>query len=353
VAWDAPSRTFFVSSLRNGTIGQVALDGSYRVFATAPFLVTTSGMLIDRVRNRLLLCNEDVGFGERSRPETRNKLDQVVAFDLTTGHLKRIYDLSGLVDGPHLPNDLTMDMEGNIYVTDSFSPVIYRIDVSTGAASVLVRADRLMPADAGPVTGSKPYLNGIGYNPGGYLIAADYARGKLWKVPLANPSEFTEVRLAERLKGPDGLVMRSTRELIAVQTFPGPDGNIAADIEQLVSDDGWASARVVSTAVPLGISGATTGTLRDGEIWFADWYRRSRPKSASSSRSCARSISPMPMPVSGAWVPRNGCNCTKTKASRAWRRSRSGSSDSLTSASSSQTPRSAPPSSTCKSAGRN
>jgi sugar lactone lactonase YvrE len=270
VAWDAPTRTFFVSSLRSGAIGQVTLDGSYRIFADDPSLVTTSGMLVERARNRVLVCNEDVGIGERSRPETRTKLDQVVEFDLMTGQLRRTYDFSALVDGPHLPNDLTMDPAGNVYVTDSFSPVIYRIDGITGTPSVLVRSDRLMPADAGPAVGSKPYLNGIVYNPDGFLIAADYTRGKLWKVPLANPSAFTEVQLPERLKGPDGLVMRSPRELIAVQTFPVADGAIEADVEQLVSDDDWTSARVVAAFVPPGISGATTGTLRDGEIWIAN-----------------------------------------------------------------------------------
>jgi hypothetical protein len=163
-----------------------------------------------------------------------------------------------------------MDPDGNVYITDSFSTVTYRIDVATGTPSVPIQSDQFMPANAGPAVGSKPYLNGIVYNPGGSLIAADYARGKLWKVPLSDPSAFTEVVLPARLKGPDGLVMRSPRELFAVQTFAGSGGKVDADVERVVSDDDWTSARVVAAVVPPGISGATTGTLRNGEVWLAN-----------------------------------------------------------------------------------
>lgn len=62
-----------------------------------------------------------------------------------------------------------------------------------------------MPADApAAAQGTQPYLNGIVSHPDGYLIAADYTRGLLWKVTLDNAPAISEIRLPQRLKGPTG-----------------------------------------------------------------------------------------------------------------------------------------------------
>ncbi|SUI68998.1 Uncharacterised protein [Serratia marcescens] len=123
-------------------------DGRYRRFSTGKGLITTSGMLVDAERNRVLVCNEDVGVSRNSAAGTRNRVAQVLEFNLDTDALQQTYDLSSLSHGPTLPNDLTLDAQGNIYVTDSFQPQIYKIDRTTRQASILVRSARLMPADA-------------------------------------------------------------------------------------------------------------------------------------------------------------------------------------------------------------
>jgi hypothetical protein len=127
-----------------------------------------------------------------------------------------------------------------------------------------------MPAATGEASGAHPFLNGIVYNEGGYLLVSDYARGLLWKVPVADPQAFSEVRLATRLKGPDGLRLRAPNELVAVQSFPDGAGGIAGDVTLLVSDDEWASARVAAVATPPGLNGPTSATLKDGQVWIAN-----------------------------------------------------------------------------------
>ncbi|MEW7001333.1 hypothetical protein M5585_19005 [Serratia ureilytica] len=74
----------------------------------------------------------------------------MLEFNLDTGALQQTYDLSSLSRGPTLANDLALDAQGNIYVTDSFQPQIYKIDRATRQVSILVRSARLMPADAPP-----------------------------------------------------------------------------------------------------------------------------------------------------------------------------------------------------------
>ncbi|MDQ9480453.1 SMP-30/gluconolactonase/LRE family protein, partial [Serratia marcescens] len=219
IAWNARAGAFLVSSLRGGQLGLVYPDGRYRRFSTGSGLITTSGMLVDAERNRVLVCNEDVGVSLNSASGTRNRVAQVLEFNLDTGALQQTYDLSSLSRGPTLANDLALDVQGNIYVTDSFQPQIYKIDRATRQVSILVRSARLMPADApAAAQGTQPYLNGIVYHPDGYLIAADYTRGLLWKVTLDNASAISEIRLPQRLKGPDGLRLKNAHELVIVQS---------------------------------------------------------------------------------------------------------------------------------------
>ena len=91
---------------------------------------------------------------------TRGKLAAVATYDATTGAPRAYYDLSSLDPGAHLANDLVLDARGNAYVTDSFAPVIYRIDTK-GHASIFAR-------DARFKTGEGFNLNGIAMHRGGY-----------------------------------------------------------------------------------------------------------------------------------------------------------------------------------------
>ncbi|HEB0100401.1 TPA: SMP-30/gluconolactonase/LRE family protein [Serratia marcescens] len=271
IAWNPRAGAFLVSSLRGGQLGLVYPDGRYRRFSTGKGLITTSGMLVDAERNRVLVCNEDVGVSLNSAPGTRNRVAQVLEFNLDTGALQQTYDLSSLSRGPTLANDLALDAQGNIYVTDSFQPQIYKIDRATRQVSILVRSARLMPAEVpAAAQGTQPYLNGIVYHPDGYLIAADYTRGLLWKVTLDIAPAISEIRLPQRLKGPDGLRLKNAHELVIVQSFPGAKGSMSGDVTLLSSNDGWASAYITAVATPSELDGPTGAALRDGEVWVVN-----------------------------------------------------------------------------------
>lgn len=271
IAWNPRAGAFLVSSLRGGQLGLVYPDGRYRRFSTGKGLITTSGMLVDAERNRVLVCNEDVGVSLSSAPGTRNRVAQVLEFNLDTGALQQTYDLSSLSRGPTLANDLALDAQGNIYVTDSFQPQIYKIDRATRQVSILVRSARLMPAEVpAAAQGTQPYLNGIVYHPDGYLIAADYTRGLLWKVTLDSAPAISEIRLPQRLKGPDGLRLKNAHELVIVQSFPGAKGSMSGDVTLLSSNDGWASAYITAVATPSELDGPTGAALRDGEVWVVN-----------------------------------------------------------------------------------
>lgn len=271
VAWHPGKQAFLVSSLRGGSVGLVDLSGGYRVFADDARLITTSGIVLDAPRRRVLVANEDVGVSPRSTEQSLHRTAQVFELDWESGKVRRVYDFSPLSQGSTLSNDLTVDAKGNIYVTDSFQPQIYKVDHASGSVSVWLRDARLKPENSDPATGLLPNLNGIVYHPQGFLLAGDYVRGKLWRIPLHDPGAFTEVALPQRLKGPDGLLLKNARTLAAVETAQAADGSgMQSFVSLLVSRDNWQSAELASRRELPGTQGATTVTLRDGQLWVVN-----------------------------------------------------------------------------------
>jgi sugar lactone lactonase YvrE len=247
VAWVAPQKSFLVSSIHHGTIGKVGLDGAYTPFITDDKLVASVGLTLDPKSNTLWVAVGDLGASDRSGPATQGKLAGVAAYDATTGARRAYHDLGGLHAGGHFANDLTLDAQGNVYITDSFSPVIYKVDTA-GKATVFVNDARF--------TGEGFNLNGIVYHPDGYLLVNKYNSGELFRISLKDPRQITSVKLPEALIGADGMVLREPGRLTVVQ-------NSGVDrIVDLVSTDGWATAtvqRVQKSVLSFPTTAATVG----------------------------------------------------------------------------------------------
>ena len=231
IAWSAPHQRFFVSSIHQGVIGQVTQNGHYTPFIRDDKLVSSVGLQFDAKRNLVWAAVGDLGNSVRSSAATQGKLAALAAYDATTGERRAYHDLGRLVDGAHFANDLALDDHGQVYVTDSFSPVIYRLDAQ-GTASVFVRSDCF--------TGEGFNLNGIVWHPDGYLLVNKHNSGELFRINTTGTPEIRRVLLPEALKGADGLLLLAANRLAVVQ-------NAGADrVVELVSRDGWQSASLVS-----------------------------------------------------------------------------------------------------------
>jgi sugar lactone lactonase YvrE len=152
--------------------------------------------------------------------------------------------------GRHLANDVTVDPAGNAYVTDSLSPLIYKV-TPDGRASVLVEDPRL--------TGEGIGLNGIEYLPGGDLLVAQSSGHTLYRIPLDAPEQLAEVRLSEPLAA-DGLLLLPDGAVVTPAPFHPA-------VLELRSDDGWASARVTRRHPTTPEVTTTTAALRDGAVY--------------------------------------------------------------------------------------
>ena len=127
---------------------------------------------------------------------------------------------------------------------------MYRIDVA-GHASVLVSDPRL----ASPSIG----LNGIVWDPAGFLLIVRYSDGILFRVPLRDPSAFTTVQLERPLVGGDGMALRPDGALVVVTNSLGSPGPDAVTVLRSRGPGGdWRSARVVRRVEPWPGTSPTT-----------------------------------------------------------------------------------------------
>jgi hypothetical protein len=246
---------FVVGSFREGAIYEVDGNGVVTLFVEDHRLCSVLGLAVDDQRGRLWAVSSDMGASIHPSAAGPRKAADVGVYDLSTGAPITYVDVSGVFSGPHLLNGIAIDRDGNAYVTDSFSPVIYKVDAS-GVASVFIRSDQF--------AGDGINLNGLVVHPDGYLLVVKKSNGALFKVPLANPSAFSQVKIGQSFVGGDGVLLIGKKDLVIVANkTPSVASNAAF---ALSSDDGWDTAKV-GQVEPLGDVYPTTAVMRNGQIY--------------------------------------------------------------------------------------
>ncbi|MDH6125240.1 hypothetical protein [Kitasatospora sp. GP82] len=249
VAWDPTRRAFVVGSVRYGTLSTVAPDGTVKELAPAFGMVSTLGVKVDVPRGRILVAYTDFWI-RQATPVEQPPTSGVAEYDLATGRLLR---RTPLFEGEPVSfaNDLAVDDSGNVYVTNSGSATIVRIDPD-GHAAPLITDPRLTPRVVGD--------NGIVWHHGGYLVVGHYESGRLFRVTTRGTPKLTEVALPKPLVGADGLTLRPDGSLVVTRNANGrisgiPNGADAVTV--LRSHDGWRSARPVRSTDPWPVEGPT------------------------------------------------------------------------------------------------
>ena len=253
IEYDQANGRFLTGSLAEGSIFVIGRDGSVTPFISDVSLVSSVGIEADEARDRLLVANSD-----RAAFQPGNvgqaKLN---AYSLTTGERLATVDLAAVgtpKDPPqYFANDVTVDGDGNVYVTDTMMNVIYKVTPDY-QASVFHRFEGM----------EGPQLNGIEYHTNGYLLVV--AGAQVFKVPLANPGGTTQVTVAEPVAGQDGIVWAADGTLAVVS-------NSAQQVVKLRSGDDWATAQRAGVATLVGQ--ATTAAAVGDDIYavhphFAD-----------------------------------------------------------------------------------
>ncbi len=249
IEYDIRNDRFLITSITRGNIGQVK-DGVYSEWVNDGDLTATVGIHIDHSRKRVLVANASL-----VNEEFPAGLAGLAAYDLD-GNRIFYTDLGGLTPGAHFANDVTVDQHGYAYVTDSFSGIIYKVDMQ-GNAVVFYENAELAPAPGGFG------LNGIDYDPRGSLLVSKLDTGQLLKFPMDNPDDFTVVDLPVELNFPDGIYLKNPNELVIVNNDLGGEN---ANVQTYRTRDRWQSASLIAE-FHTGPVFPTTATVKRNEIY--------------------------------------------------------------------------------------
>jgi outer membrane protein assembly factor BamB len=247
---------FIVGSVRDGGVYEIDMNGGYRRVINDNRLNSTLAVRIDAKRDRLLVANSDVGSSVNPYIGGTKKLASLGIYELSTGKYIDYINLGELLPNKdHLANGMTLDSKGNIYVTDSLAPVIYKIDTH-GHASIFLKSDRFLGEDIS--------LNGIVFHPDGYLITIKKNDGVLFKIPLSNPQQFSMIKLSQKFIGGDGLVLINNNELVVIANHAA--GEMTEAVFSLNSTDGWETAKVTRELKMKGVY-LTTGVMKKDKLY--------------------------------------------------------------------------------------
>lgn len=253
VAYDAATKAFYVSGVRHATIGKVTMTGVYTALFQDTTLRSTYGMKLDPSGKKLWVCAGDANYSKYASTATHKKMIRLIAIDPATGKKLNDIDLTNITEGKHFANDLIFDTQGNIYVTDSYSPSIYKVDAS-GNATLFVTSPWFWSANIG--------LNGIVYHPAGYLLTVNSGAGAIFKVSLSDPKNITKVKIDQFFPGGDGIVLETNNTIALVQN------QSVNKVFKLVSNDNWQTAKVTMATKPQALlAQPSTIAMAGKNIW--------------------------------------------------------------------------------------
>ncbi|HUP28620.1 MAG TPA: SMP-30/gluconolactonase/LRE family protein [Usitatibacter sp.] len=202
IAYDRPSRSFFVGSIAERKVVRVGEDGGVADFVAGPGLDAVLGLAVDAPR-RLLYVVSTNALTTEGRKQPRNA---VFAYDIDSRRRVERYEIAGAQQ----LNDVAVAAGGRVFASDSASGAVYEIAVKgPGPSRELLKA--------GQVRGS----NGLAASPDGRRLYIAHSTGLAVMDIASGAVKRLENRTRESIAAIDGLYAWQG-ELIGVQNVTNP-----------------------------------------------------------------------------------------------------------------------------------
>lgn len=204
----ASDGTVYVGSITSGRILQISPNGSIEtLFPGNDEIFAATSLRLDEPRGILWGSSPDFLGTRASNGETVRRPPRVFAIDIRSGEVLRLVPMP---EGG-FSNDLAVDPEGGVYITDSTLARIHYLAPGTTQLQTWVADERFRDERIG--------LGGIARRSDGVLIVGHYSNGTLFQVtpqPQGQPT-VTAIPLERQLENPDGMQFASDGSLILTE----------------------------------------------------------------------------------------------------------------------------------------
>lgn len=209
VAYDSVSGAFFLSSIHKRKIVKISKDGTTNDFSHQNKNIwSVFGIKVDARHRLLYACTSPmkqmVNFNEKEDGD-----GALLKFDIDSGKLLKEYYLDNK-NASHIWGDLTIDKEGNVYISDSKENAVYKLNYNTNKIEQIIKPGKFVS------------LQGLDLDEdNNNLYLADYALG-LYRYNFKS-SELIHIEPSENFvpQGIDGLYYYKN-SLIAIQNGINP-----------------------------------------------------------------------------------------------------------------------------------
>jgi hypothetical protein len=252
VDYDPRTRDFYVASVRRRTIVRVTPDGTTRALwpSGANGVGAMLGVRVDPVRRRIWATTSGMRQME-GYVAADSAIAALLRIDPRTGRVERRWDLP-VVRGGHVLGDLALGPRGEVWLTDSSEPVLYRL--RPGADTLDRFRDPLFRSLQGMAASSD----------GRFVYLADYSHGLL----RMRVRDGSVIRLgdapASTSLGCDGIVLHHGA-IVAVQNGVAPARIVRFSLNP--AGDSVVSMRVLDQQPALAPE-PTIGTLMGNQFVY-------------------------------------------------------------------------------------
>ncbi|WP_295222634.1 hypothetical protein [uncultured Chryseobacterium sp.] len=260
-----PNNDILVGGFGDGSIQRIDRDNNVSFFSQPGQngMVIAVGFHLDVKNNRLWVANFNF------KTESGNPGSQFKVFDYNTGKLLKTIP-EKFVEGAFF-NEVTMNSDGKVFVSDTFGPHIWSTSFELANANTFVTNDLLKNSSP-----EQPFgLNGLTISPDQkYLIASVMNRtikggGRLIRIDLSNknvtPIELKNVEAVNSFSGSDGMFFHK-EQLIMVNVYSSAGAIFTASFNKDYSE----ATLQIKDKFQSVYDRPTASTIRNGKLYIVN-----------------------------------------------------------------------------------
>ena len=260
----ASDGTLYIGSVTSGRILRILPNGSIEtLFSGNDDIFSGTSLRLDEARGILWGASPDVFGTPQANGKVVRRPHRIFAINIRS---RKVLNIILMPDGG-FGNDLALDLEGGVYVTDSSRPRIHYLPPGATQLQTWVEDERFR-------TQLRFGLSGIARKPDdGTLFVTMYSDGSLFKITPQSSGKptITEIALPRKIDGADAIQLATDGSLLMIE------GGIESGNGRLLQLSGLeAGDKPKLEVLTLGMDLPVNLTIAGDEVWVTESLLRHR-----------------------------------------------------------------------------